>query len=77
MALFQVNNDRSLKAVYNIWDNPEVTPRGQWKFFITDKGLVLSISQYISLVQANITLHGIKCHRQKFQADTITGLFMT
>ncbi len=28
--------------VYNIWINPEVTPRGQWIALITDKGLVFS-----------------------------------
>ncbi len=32
-----------IKAVYNIWDKSEVTPRGQWIILITDKGLVFSI----------------------------------
>ncbi len=40
--------DNDIKAVYNIWDNPEVTPRGQWIILITDKGLVFSIYQLLA-----------------------------
>ncbi len=46
--LFRLTREPNLfniKAVYNMWVYPEVTPRGQWIILITYKGLVFSIGQ--------------------------------
>ncbi len=50
--------------IYNIWDNPEVTPRGQWIILITDKGLVFSNTKL-----SDGTAHFVKRKKKEMQKD--------